>query len=628
MTINQHGEAAIRKYLETTNPEYALSISGKWGSGKTHLIKKLTNGYTKEKCIYVSLFGIATRAEFHMALLKACKIAWGNKVAEALRQTRIGIPGIASLNLGGIISDTIAWEVLARQMPDILVIDDIERCKWPVDELFGFLNQLVEHERKQIILIENPNGNLHLKDQSVGDEESAVGQEAAAIDEREKLIGQTVIIEADFDTAFGQFVSQYQTNRTQRSRQALHENQHHIKKVFVNSKYSNLRLLKRAIRDCFDLLDNMPEGAFAYPEKISILIQSFLIIHMAFNNNDLTIDDLEKRGNLSQYTNASESRFASLYKRHPSSGIEGYGNPVLPNDIALHVIGYGHMSADQITDAIQSSSHFTKPDETPLWRRAWDWRELTAPDAVSLMDNLEKSLRNGDIVQPGELLHVYSSFFDAAEQGAINHNADQVNELFMSVISDLKERSLLMETDHKGADYQNDRYQYGFNDRLRVSYGGWTFEVRAGMDPVIDHLKSCMDDLFEAKIPAICDEILEKLKTDPNELVWDIADSSGRSQFPNYPIYSMIAVNDFAARLYDLFQSDRQTANLIGDAVKYRLDYHRTALSDEVEWAKEVGERMIELGASESGMARVQAVQFATRYLGYEASEAQNFHTP
>lgn len=37
----------------------------------------------------------------------------------------------------------------------IFVFDDLERCDCPLNEVFGFLNELVEHESTKVILIAN-----------------------------------------------------------------------------------------------------------------------------------------------------------------------------------------------------------------------------------------------------------------------------------------------------------------------------------------------------------------------------------------------------------------------------------------------------------------------------------------
>ncbi|RGF80662.1 P-loop NTPase fold protein [Blautia sp. OF03-13] len=37
----------------------------------------------------------------------------------------------------------------------IFVFDDLERCECPINELFGFLNELIEHENTKVIIIAN-----------------------------------------------------------------------------------------------------------------------------------------------------------------------------------------------------------------------------------------------------------------------------------------------------------------------------------------------------------------------------------------------------------------------------------------------------------------------------------------
>ena len=90
---NQHIANFLDGYLSTSNkPDYAVLITGDWGSGKTHFIKKFLGGDKKivkswltdcEKHIvlYVSLFGAKSRADMDGRVLeKLHPILKSNKI--------------------------------------------------------------------------------------------------------------------------------------------------------------------------------------------------------------------------------------------------------------------------------------------------------------------------------------------------------------------------------------------------------------------------------------------------------------------------------------------------------------------------------------------------------------------
>lgn len=192
MTKNETAIAVIEEYLTRRRPGYALSVNAPWGAGKTFLIKRLTAHISKEQAVYISLFGVSSKQDFEQALLKACKIDWTRKLKATIGGTQIGIPGVGSVNLGQFLNETIAWDILSKQIPAIIIIDDVERCLWPLKELFGYLNQFVEHGGKQLVLSENRKG---------------LPTDNETISEREKLIGRTVEIAPDIAAAMPDFIA-------------------------------------------------------------------------------------------------------------------------------------------------------------------------------------------------------------------------------------------------------------------------------------------------------------------------------------------------------------------------------------------------------------------------------------
>ena len=80
---NEHIEEFLNYYLENeSSPDYAVLITGCWGSGKTYFIRQYLEGkgaagkdvvktfdwltgFEKHTVIYVSLFGVKTRKDIN-----------------------------------------------------------------------------------------------------------------------------------------------------------------------------------------------------------------------------------------------------------------------------------------------------------------------------------------------------------------------------------------------------------------------------------------------------------------------------------------------------------------------------------------------------------------------------------
>ena len=173
---NKHIEEFLDYYLNVEqSPDYAVLITGCWGSGKTYFIRQYLGGNRKEvkewltDCekyvvVYVSLFGAKSREEMDKRVLEALHPKLNSKIVKA-------IPGAVSL-IGKIVGTatanplvTIAGEniavfsenVLEAEKKDlkkvVVVFDDVERADMPLPELLGYLNEYVEHLHVPCILL-------------------------------------------------------------------------------------------------------------------------------------------------------------------------------------------------------------------------------------------------------------------------------------------------------------------------------------------------------------------------------------------------------------------------------------------------------------------------------------------
>lgn len=147
------------------------------GSGKTYFVnntltkiieKQESDLETSRKVQYISLYGCKTISDVQE------NIAWS--FAEDARQViqdknNFGTTGQKVSNNILLSSKKIGNAILKKFLPNmplyeiasdwlnlgsfIFVFDDLERCDCPINEVFGFLNELVEHENTKVILIAN-----------------------------------------------------------------------------------------------------------------------------------------------------------------------------------------------------------------------------------------------------------------------------------------------------------------------------------------------------------------------------------------------------------------------------------------------------------------------------------------
>lgn len=182
---NQHIADFLDGFLNVSNkPDYAVLITGDWGSGKTYFIKKYLGGDKKvvkdwltdcEKYVvlYVSLFGAKSRADMDGRILeKLHPILKSEKIKVFTSSFPIigMIAGASSPIPGGAaIGEKIGNDfkcftnafrkslLKEKQKKDfknlVVVFDDVERADMPLPELLGFLNEYVEHLHVPCILL-------------------------------------------------------------------------------------------------------------------------------------------------------------------------------------------------------------------------------------------------------------------------------------------------------------------------------------------------------------------------------------------------------------------------------------------------------------------------------------------
>lgn len=139
-----------------------IALSGRWGTGKSHMWHKVQKTATMEKvqkAAVVSLFGLSTIEQVKLKLIQSAAVkgdqGWLEKARDAV------IPGLAMLEKVhkgfGLVNDVgllVAPTVLSGKL---IVLDDIERKheKLHLDEILGFIDEFIQRNDARFLLILN-----------------------------------------------------------------------------------------------------------------------------------------------------------------------------------------------------------------------------------------------------------------------------------------------------------------------------------------------------------------------------------------------------------------------------------------------------------------------------------------
>lgn len=175
--------------MQRRKVDYAVLITGGWGSGKTYFIEnylsrkktQLSNDFYEHpfEIIKISLFGIASEEEINQLIFEEMykiigKTAFKKVVNNSLKAVSVLcsclelIPDpspkiVSTKTVVGIFNNvaTFAGDILNEELKElkehprniIVVFDDVERCAMPKPMLLGYLNRYVEYLHVPCILL-------------------------------------------------------------------------------------------------------------------------------------------------------------------------------------------------------------------------------------------------------------------------------------------------------------------------------------------------------------------------------------------------------------------------------------------------------------------------------------------
>lgn len=265
---NKHITQFLDYYIDLSNPQYAVLLKGKWGSGKTHFINeyKETMKNQNKKYIYVSLYGVKSYDEIETKFLQATnpsmfndktiftgKIAnafFNDKVKGSLKEIKKSLSSLNSINR-------------------ILIFDDLERCSINIVDLLGYINYFVEHQSYNVILIAN---------------EEKFDEEKKYKEIKEKLIGKIFELKPNSTLAYDSFFAELKKDKN-----IFIEYKNEILKIFEQSECNNLRILRQSILDFQRLYSKALNIHIKNSELIKDFIKIYLIIYIEMKKGEYNV---------------------------------------------------------------------------------------------------------------------------------------------------------------------------------------------------------------------------------------------------------------------------------------------------------------------------------------------------
>ena len=176
MTEQQIKEEILR-YIKDRTYNYAVLIDGEWGSEKTYFVKRIIVPSINEQekfsgtdraVKYISLYGCKNIGDVQENIAWSFaenarqkiknKASWGNSADKISENAFLSSRKIGNAILEKFLPKDLLYQIASDWLnlgEFIFIFDDLERCECPINELFGFLNELIEHENTKVIIIAN-----------------------------------------------------------------------------------------------------------------------------------------------------------------------------------------------------------------------------------------------------------------------------------------------------------------------------------------------------------------------------------------------------------------------------------------------------------------------------------------
>ena len=452
MKDNKELTTYLNEYLRMDRPQFAVMISGKWGCGKTYYIENQIAEWSKKKekasgnsvvlkPIYVSVNGlnnVGSVVRKIKAVLHPILYSKGAKVAKKVILAAMNIAVKSNVDFEGdgtgedLNSLLDAEGILDIFMSDsdsvkgnrILVLDDIERSKIPLDELFGFVNGIVEHSNSKVILICDEDKLIEVaKKENLSVEYK---------DFKEKLVGQTFLLEADYAGITNVFIDTSDSN-------ILQDNRGLITELFVASKCENLRLIRHCLIDIKRFFGQLPKNI----EKNSNY-KDFVTNVVAY----LTIASLEDRYGNKAIEYYQSYLFSEEDKAHVHEIDQKYNgileNHGLYNSVYTIPIKYlvsfvrsGFLTSPEY---LISQCRMLQSRNLTNWEKLWNCSRLSNTEFETLLDSEKKRFYNKELGYSFEVVHLAGILLSLERRGLVKLSRKNVVKIAKSNIKDINDK--------------------------------------------------------------------------------------------------------------------------------------------------------------------------------------------
>lgn len=586
MADNAHIREFLTYYCKfPKEPQYAVLLSGLWGSGKTWFIKDFIANHLQqpERVLYVSLYGVQSFDDIESELFRLLHPVLGSKPVRILHRVVRGVlktsinfdldgDGKSDGSVSGGVPTEKTLERISLDPSRILVLDDLERCSIPTADILGYVNQFIEHGGLKAILIANEEELL----------KHDPGTDSAYARIKEKLIGRTFEVVPEVTSALESFAADLPTVRAQ---EVVRANFALISQVYECSKYKNLRLVRHALWEFDRLTQSLDTAALRSNPLLADLLALFLSYSFEVRSGTVKASEIGKlRDSWSLYFKKDNDQPDPDQHIHDArskySGLNLYTS-LVTDQVWAAIFSTGSIPRSELNQSLLNSKYF-QDENQPHWVKLWYGVNLSDDDFALVLSQVEADWNARRYRTLGEVVHVTGLFFRYAKNGIYKKDVEDVIRSANEYIDHLLASGdvPINQPNSRPSPFERDSY-------AGLGYASLEEEqFKAFLEYIDEKRRSALN----ASFPQRALDLLKLLGTDTNLFYRRIIlNNDPENVYYKTPILHLMLPAHFVAQLLLATPDDRRT---VAYALKerYSIQQFNPELLPELEWLREVVE--------------------------------------
>lgn len=576
---NKHISQFLNYYIELSNPQYAVFLKGKWGSGKTHFINEYKNelNKNKQKYIYVSLYGVTSYDEIETKFLEAIyprlynkKTIFAGKIAKQLLKATLKIDWDADGKADGSVNIQIPNfkpEDLLNTKDYILIFDDLERCSINIINLLGYINFFVEHQSYKVILIAN-------------EEELEKTEKYTQI--KEKLIGKTFEFISDANSAYDSFLGELE-NENKIKENILEKQKPNILELFEKSQSNNLRALRQTLLDFERFYDKVLVNHQAKEELIKDILYWFFLFSFEIKQGNNDILDLQKFSEeyysyISKQNSEKAIQTKYIYFNNKYKFKDNYFDVVISFNLWKEVLLNSNIKKEDINLELRNSKYYFD-ESTPSWKKLSSYYNLEDKEFEELLEDVYKEFCKNNYKEYKQFKLITSMLLFFQENSLLDVELEKLTDLTKKNFQHLFDKGIF---NFKDIYSNNDRL---FTDKHYYNIGYFEGE---NFNIISDFINNF---LKEKELETLKDDtklIIEYIEKKDGKSIFNLLEGYNniyKFDYKNRPILEYIEVDDL---FNALLKTNGTTMYYLGGTIKDRYILGKNELLCEKKFLEEL----------------------------------------